>query len=112
MQSKRQKSKATPDAGPRDPFRTTPGVIWSGHRPHRRYERKAEHFLAFAGIDGAQRSEAGEQAVEWGRDLAGVEGLDEYTAVVDLAPLLRSEEAPELLLWGAALLRGLAPEGL
>jgi hypothetical protein len=50
------------------------------------------------GIGVAQRSEAGEQAVEWGRYAVGVEGLDEDAAVADLAPFLRAEEAPQLLL--------------
>lgn len=45
-----------------------------------------------------RRSEAGEQAVERGGCAVGVEGLDEDTAVVDLAAFLRAEEAPQLLL--------------
>ena len=58
------------------------------------------------------RSEAGEQMVERGGYAVLVQRLDEHPPVVDLAALLRAEEAPQLLLRGAVPLCGLAHERL
>ncbi len=59
--------------------------------------------------DGA-RSEAVEQPVQRRRYAVGVQRLDQEAPVTDLAPLLRTEEAPHLPLGAAPLLRGLAQE--
>ena len=60
----------------------------------------------------ARRSKARDEVVEWGRYLAGGEGVHQETAVADLAALLRAEEAPQLVLSGPTVLGGLVQEGL
>lgn len=60
----------------------------------------------------SRRSEAGEKAIKRGGYAVEVQGLDQNPPIMDLAPLLRTEEAPQLLPRGTALLRGLTQKRL